>query len=127
MLIHAWLLLVVLTSFATGATIARRVGLVGALIGIVGWLVAGFGALELEVPVDGANGGTTLTFAEPSIAYLTAMPAVVLLPIAYLAAVGRWQQDDSDPDRPDSGLSPRGLDELRRQRSRRRREHNELE
>jgi len=124
MLIHAWLVLVVLAAVATGATFARRIGLIGALMGIVGWLVAGFGALELEVPVDG---GETITFAEPSIAYLTAMPAVVLLPIAYLAAVGRWQQDGSDPGRPDSGLSPRVLDELRRRQDRRRREPNELD
>lgn len=107
MLIHAWLAVVLLAAAATAGTMTRRLGLFGALMGIFGWAVAGFGALELEVPVGTGDGAEVAAFNEPALSILTLVPAAVLIPVAYLAAAGRWKSSGPTEARgPSSSITP---------------------
>jgi len=107
MLIHAWLAVILLAAATTGATLTKRLGLFGALLGIFSWGVAAFGALELEVPVGTGNGAEVAAFNEPALSILTLVPAAVLIPIGYLAAAGRWRSSGPTDDRgPSSSITP---------------------
>jgi hypothetical protein len=107
MLVHAWLAVVLLAAAATGATLTKRLGLFGALLGIFSWGVAAFGALDLEYPVGTDSGAATAAFNEPAISVLALVPAAVLIPVGYLAAAGRWKSAGPTDDRgPSSSITP---------------------
>jgi hypothetical protein len=107
MLLHAWLAVVLLAAAATGATLTKRLGLFGALLGIFSWAVAGFGALNLEYPVGTDTGAATAAYNEVAIAILALVPAAMLIPVGYLAAAGRWKSSGpTDARGPASSITP---------------------
>ena len=94
MLVHAWLALVGIGVLTTGAAIGKRASVFSAGASIPVWLVAAYGALNIEVPVDGTD---PVTFNEPGLAVLALVPGLLCVALFYLALVGRWNREN-DPD-----------------------------
>ena len=106
MLLEIWLALFVagvLTSIAAFAV--RKAALYAAAMNVFIWLTVAFGALNVEIVT---NSGEVVTMVEPAIMALALTNAAVSLPVAYLAAVGKWQQDSGLEDATSGDLGRRG-------------------
>ncbi|AXR80705.1 hypothetical protein [Natrarchaeobaculum sulfurireducens] len=106
MLLEVWLALFaagILTSIA--AFVVRKAALYASLMNLFIWLTAAFGALNVEVVTES---GEVVAFGEPAVMALALVNATVSLPVAYLAAVGKW--GDETETGADSAVGRSGLD-----------------
>lgn len=72
----------------------RKASAASSLLGIFAWAVVSLGASNIQVVTDSGN---TVSTAAPAVTVLTALVALLHVPVAFLALTGRWEgTGDSD-------------------------------
>lgn len=104
MLIQVWVALFaagVLLSIAAFAV--RTASLYAALVNVIVWAVLALGSLNIEV----VSNGETVVFEQEAVAILCVVQAALSLPVIYLAALGRWDDEAADGlDAATGGMTP---------------------